>query len=370
MFTTERMMKIRITGSQTQLSSVVELLYSLQLMHLVDHKKTEALDIGSPLADSEKISALLLQIRSLLAAFPATVLASIQSQQGQKKSISFDHIQHEFPFLATPLAAAQQRLTSLQSTITEKKQVSNHLQLLAALHLSPDALTPYKSLASFIGTVSSDQQLSSSLLAVAPDAYVRIALHDNLYFVAVFVSHNHAAAVQDVLQKYSYKQYPFSDLSSFSHDPAVEAKKLLVTVGLLEKDLAHAEKKILQLQTTHALSLVAMESFLAAALAKAQAPLRFAETKHAFFIEGWVSAQEYQLLKQGLEKETHHKIHLEVLEIMKSDKIPIVLKNSFFVKPFEFFLHLYTLPSYKEMDPSFFIFFSFPFFFGLMLGDV
>jgi V/A-type H+-transporting ATPase subunit I len=46
------------------------------------------------------------------------------------------------------------------------------------------------------------------------------------------------------------------------------------------------------------------------------------------------------------------------------------MKNMFFVKPFEFFMHLYTLPSYKEMDPSFFLFVTFPFFFGLMLGDV
>ena len=369
MFTTERMTKIRITGSQTQLPSVVELLYSLQLMHLLDHKKTEALDIGSPFTDSEQISTLLLQVRSLLATFPATVLASVSSLHAQQKP-HLDHVQHELSLVSAPLAAAQQHLTSLQSTLSEKKYLSKHLQLLGALHLSPDALAPYKSIASFIGTVSSDQQLSSSLLAVAPEAYVRSTLHDTMHFVAVFVPHTSAAAVHDVLQKYNYKPYSFPQLSSFSHDAAAEAKKLLVTVGLLEKDLAHAEKELLRLQTMHATSLVAMESFLAAALAKAQAPLRFAETKHAFFIEGWVSAQEYQRLKQGLEKETHHKIHLEVLEIMKSDKIPIILKNSFFVKPFEFFLHLYTLPSYKEMDPSFFIFFSFPFFFGLMLGDV
>ncbi len=370
MFTTERMTKIRITGSQIQLPSVVELLYSLQLMHLLDHKKTDALDIGTPFADSEKISAVLLHVRSLLTTFPAPVLASVQEQQAQKKALSFDHVQHTLPSVIADLTAAQKHITSLRLFITEKKHLGNCLQLLAALHLSSDALTPYKSLVSFIGTVSSDQALVSSLLALAPQAYVHTTLHDNVHIVAVFVPHNHAAAVQDTLQKYGYKPYSFPDLSSFSHDSSAEAKKLLVAVGLLETDLAHAEKELLQLQTTHAGSLVAMELFLASAAAKAQAPLRFAETKHAFFIEGWVSAQEYQGLKHGLEKETHHKIHLEVLEIMKSDKIPIILKNSFFVKPFEFFLHLYTLPSYKEMDPSFFIFFSFPFFFGLMLGDV
>lgn len=370
MFTTERMTKIRITGSQTQLPSVVELLYSLQLMHLLDHKKTDALDIGTPFADSEKTSALLLHVRSLLATFPAPVLASVQEQYVQKKALSFAAVQHTLSSVTAAFTAAQQHITSLRSSITEKKHLSSCLQLLASLHLSPDALTPYKSLVSFIGTVSSDQELVSSLLALTPQAYVRTILYDNAHVVAVFVPQHHAAGIHDILQKYNYKPYSFPPLSSFSHDSSAEAKKLLVAVGLLEKDLAHAEKELLQLQTTHVSSLVAMESFLASSAAKAQAPLRFAETKHAFFIEGWVSAQEYQGLKHGLEKETHHKIHLEILEIMKSDKIPIILKNSFFVKPFEFFLHLYTLPSYKEMDPSFFIFFSFPFFFGLMLGDV
>src|SRR3972149_7540462 len=33
-------------------------------------------------------------------------------------------------------------------------------------------------------------------------------------------------------------------------------------------------------------------------------------------------------------------------------------------------MDLYTLPSYKEIDPTFFMFLTFPIFFGMMLGDV
>ena len=40
------------------------------------------------------------------------------------------------------------------------------------------------------------------------------------------------------------------------------------------------------------------------------------------------------------------------------------------LSPFEFFLHLYDLPRYKEIDPTSLLFITFPLFFGFMVGDV
>ncbi len=366
MFTTERMTKIRIVGPETKLSLVVDTLYTLHLMHLIDHRKNDLLDIGRPLNDSEQVSTLLVQARSILSSFPESLVLHHTLSQ----SPSLKTVQKNIYSIGEQFMALTNSVTSLQNQITEKKQIKEQLHILAELHLNTDSVLPYKSLASFIGTVSFTKELSSSILAVVPDAYIRTALYASASFVAVFVPHAHAQAIQDVLQTYGYKSYTFDAVSSYSENPYTEAKKLSVSISLLEKDLGQAKKELLAFQTTHAASLCAMEHYLAEEATKTQAPLRFGQTKHSFFIEGWVSMQEYRRLKEAVEKQTQHKIHLEMLPITKTDKIPIVLKNIFFVKPFEFFLHLYTLPNYKEMDPSFFIFFSFPFFFGLMLGDV
>jgi len=47
----------------------------------------------------------------------------------------------------------------------------------------------------------------------------------------------------------------------------------------------------------------------------------------------------------------------------------VKLKNPGPVRPFEFFMDLYTMPTYRELDPTFLVFLTFPLLFGFMLGD-
>ena len=69
MFQTQRMTKIQIAGPQTQLETIITVLHRLKLVHLLDHIKTEELDIGSPIGSSEDISGLLVKTKALLASF-------------------------------------------------------------------------------------------------------------------------------------------------------------------------------------------------------------------------------------------------------------------------------------------------------------
>jgi len=71
-----------------------------------------------------------------------------------------------------------------------------------------------------------------------------------------------------------------------------------------------------------------------------------------------------------LERVTKKRIFIQTREIEEKDKIPVKLDNPKLVKPFEFFMDLYALPKYKEIDPTFFVFLTFPLLFGFMLGDM
>jgi vacuolar-type H+-ATPase subunit I/STV1 len=68
-------------------------------------------------------------------------------------------------------------------------------------------------------------------------------------------------------------------------------------------------------------------------------------------------------------------INREVLEekIDKEDiraETPTIMKNPWFIKPFELITKMYGVPSYSEIDPTPFLAFTFPFIFGLMFGDI
>ena len=52
------------------------------------------------------------------------------------------------------------------------------------------------------------------------------------------------------------------------------------------------------------------------------------------------------------------------------DETPRVMHNFFLFRPFESLTRLYGTPSYSEVDPTPFLFFTFPLLFGIMFGDI
>jgi V/A-type H+-transporting ATPase subunit I len=102
----------------------------------------------------------------------------------------------------------------------------------------------------------------------------------------------------------------------------------------------------------------------------AEAPLMFATSKNIFVVRGWAPEDKIGELKKELNSIAKDKIYVHTEKPDKHDNVPIAFQNPKLVEPFEFFMNLYTLPSYKEIDPTFFLALTFPIFFGMMLGDV
>lgn len=114
--------------------------------------------------------------------------------------------------------------------------------------------------------------------------------------------------------------------------------------------------------------LYAAERFLTAESKKAQTPLRFAVSRSAFLINGWVPTKRSAEFTQALERTLEGEVHIEIIHT--KEEAPVKLENNKVISPYETLLKLYTLPKYNEIDPTTFIFLSFPFFFGFILGDI
>jgi len=95
------------------------------------------------------------------------------------------------------------------------------------------------------------------------------------------------------------------------------------------------------------------------------------ETAMCFFIYGWVPAEKVVSLSASLQKDFGGSVVLEEIDIRTEDleRVPVVLQNPQYFKPFENFTRLLPLPSYTSFDPTPFIGLFFPLFFGLILGD-
>ena len=89
-----------------------------------------------------------------------------------------------------------------------------------------------------------------------------------------------------------------------------------------------------------------------------------------FYISGWVDRKELKTLEKELSEFSDISVMSADTHENSNITPPTKLKNPWGVKFFEFFVEMYGLPSYNELDPTLFVALTYTIFFGIMFGDV
>lgn len=91
-------------------------------------------------------------------------------------------------------------------------------------------------------------------------------------------------------------------------------------------------------------------------------------TEDSFYLIGWIPESGAKELEKKLTSRPEITFSFE--HDAKNHKPPTKLKNKRIFRPFEFFVEMYGLPNYHELDPTPLMAISFTLLFGLMFGDV
>ncbi len=89
-----------------------------------------------------------------------------------------------------------------------------------------------------------------------------------------------------------------------------------------------------------------------------------------FILTGWIPAENENYFKSALDKLESVEYTFEGAEDELLHSPPVKLKNKRVFKPFEFFVDMYGLPSYDEIDPTPFVAITYILLFGIMFGDL
>ncbi len=192
--------------------------------------------------------------------------------------------------------------------------------------------------------------------------------------LALFVPKSQAAAMRDFLTQHGFTSIPVPEGDG---NPREILSNLLAERERWEARLKEVEQRLATLRERHAGFLTAAKAHLEVTVEKAEAPLRFAVTDHTFIVEGWVPTESFKQLEAGLERfpslfvteleQTHGPEHAE--RTPEEADPPVLLRNPKPLRPFEMLVKLFSTPNYREIDPTFVLTFTFPIFFGLMVGD-
>ena len=356
MLKTEEMIKVSITGPKSLQKNIIEELYRLRVLHIKEHKKTEELDIGSPLVNNEGLSELLLKMRGIIS------YLGLKKREGRKTWTLRE--------IGATLGEIESKVNFIRQKETNEAAVADSkLSLLLELKKLPVRLqdySNYQSLDFFAGYADELGKLKQELKKLTGNFELFEGSDGRI--TALFIEKAKSAEAADILKKFNFSELDVSSVKNSSKgiDELISATKNQKEI--LAKRAESVEKAKERLRSAYGEFLTYAESYLANEMKKSEAPLRFAVTEHAFIAEGWLPRKRLNELREALDKKTHKKINID-MEFGK-EHAPVKLNHPKFMRPFRFFLDLYTIPEYGEIDPTFFLFLTFPIFFGFMLGDI
>lgn len=96
------------------------------------------------------------------------------------------------------------------------------------------------------------------------------------------------------------------------------------------------------------------------------------QTHFAFVIEGWAPTESLDSLRRTLADHFGDKVFLREMEVAggEAHRVPVQIRNAWFIRPFEVFLRALPSPVYGSVDPTIYVALFFPSFYGLIVGDV
>ncbi len=357
----ERMTKVGITCHQARLSRVIDALYEAKAVHLTE-RRDEPLEIGAPLPEHEERSRALLQLQAL-----ATLLGIARKRA---KPLAENELPAATKRIAKLHAEAQslaERQKALEAEIAAREAERRAAALARAFSLTPSELAASTHLSCFVGTVKSDEGLADRLAALTPHSSLQSADVDGERAVFLAVESGKRA---EALQALTAAGFSEAALPARPGPAASIVRALETDIQRLERQRVAAGKTLARMAERERAFILAAERGFARAARKSGAPLGFGVTERTVVITGWVPVSRLAALRKRLDDLTGKRILFEELEPAEEEAGPVRLRNPAAVKPFQFLLDLYALPANWEVDPTLFLFLTFPLLFGFMLGDI
>lgn len=361
------MTSVLITG-QTQLQErIITELHKLKILHIVEHQETELADIGNPLEIASRLSEAIVKIRALITALDIKKKdwTKLESKRGLLE------INQTTQKISEELSKNLEQLKIIEGELSKDNALKPELKILKNIDVPLEAFAPYKSLTYFRGHLKQKKLavLKENLSKITNKFMLLDDTNKKNSFIVLFIDAENKEDASKILQKINFSPVNFTSIDDFKGNAAINLENIDKKNMKLQHQEATIKREIQKLRREYEGFLFTAEEFLTLELEKAEAPLKFAVTKNAFLIKGWVPSRQLNSTIEKLNKAGKNKVFIHSEPAKTTDNVPIKLKNKKYVQPFEFFINLYTLPNYKELDPTFFIFLTFPLLFGFMLGD-
>ncbi|UCH88541.1 MAG: V-type ATP synthase subunit I [Thermoplasmata archaeon] len=368
----QKMSRVLIAGVKTQLDRTIETLYNLNIVHIEDYRQDqEGFKLGKPLDRGSRISEELVTVRSLMKNLDIDkeVVKPEKPKKYGKRRISLEISRDILPLQKNVLAIVE-RMSALERRKTDRENVKQLLKQLAAFPVRLELYTGFKNLDTYVGTIKIDPRAGLNKITQEYELFLK-PIERGEMLIALFAPKRHSKNIFEFLNSKGFSPIDVPIMKGTVND---QLNIVVNEIMDIENQLVTLRKHLNDYNEKYENSILAGEEYLANEVEKTDAPLRFASSKNAFTIEGWIPTSKLSMVKLHLSTAISQGLYIEVLEEKEftqeeEKEPPIQLENPKGAKPYEYLIELFSLPSYKEFDPTMVLYIIFPLFFAFMIGD-
>lgn len=359
------MSSVVITGPKSVQEPIIRELHDMKVLHIVEHSKNELADIGSPLESAGRLSEILVKVRALMSALGIKKEGTFElKKELLDVGLSVNKINDD-------LNSSIEELKKIDAQLAKNESLGQELGLLKGINIPLDNFASCKSLAYFTGYIGSDSaQLKDEISEITKSFMLLESKARKRKFIVLFADRKSSENISSILKKRNFAQVNLANVQGIKGTAFQNLARINDESSKLQKLKDGINQKIGKLGIDNREFLIASELFLREQLEKAEAPLKFASTPNSFLAKGWIPAEDLKHSIERLNKAGRNKVYVQFEPANRHQKAPVKQKNPNPIKPFQFFMDLYSIPTYREIDPTFFVFLTFPIFFGIMLGDI
>lgn len=366
---TRQMGRLVAAGTLDKVAAAIEVLARLRALHIVDYDGSEeGISLGDPAETADALSRTVNQLRA------AATLVDGGSELAMATDVR-TAIDGDLESNVGDLLAKHERIEEISNAIEALEEEAEALRLVEPIGADLDLLDGYDTLTTFVGTV---RDLAGARVA-AKGGLLLTGMSGKQHVVGVFVRNDDAKAAQTALEGSGFAALIVPDCEGSVADR--------LTAIATEIDALEAEDETLGVEAEswageHGAMLHCGLELLERDQQLAIAPVRLAVTAHAFMIDGWVEMARADEVESGL-SEVCTVVDIEPFKIEAGgghghgddhhhhqEMPPIAFQDRTASKPMELLTDAVGRPAYGRIDPTLFMFFTYPIFFGMMLGDM
>ena len=371
--TPEDMSRLVVAGTKDQLKTTIDVLAGLSLVHINDYSSDdEDMSMGTPNEVSEEISRRLTKMRGAAANIQAPSQAELMSAPEVRRNLSGD-----IDNLVDSALGFNDEVEELEMEKAKIEEELEVLSLLTPLSLEMELMRGYDSVTQFVGTVSSLSKARPALASLGESAVHMSSEVAKKGVVAVFCRNEQADSVQKMLSEQDFQAIAIPESDGLPSDRIAELNERKAEI---EARLDALNEQISEWSAANSGMLFGGMELLERDLQLATAPVRVAVSDHAFVLDGWIKSTAEEEVNNALSGVC---THLEVERyqppahsshghhhVDKKEMPPIEFSPRNYSKPFEMVTDVMGRPAYGKIDPTFFMFLTYPLFFGMILGDM